>query len=386
MTVTTFSADEPKRPSRWMGLTILAVVTVLLVLLGVFHFFIKPGIIEKAIFGQEPPPAVVAAEPVTAGSWSQRLAAIGSIEAVQGVDVTSEVGAKVTAILFQSGQTVSKGQPLVRLDSSTEAADVVRFQAELRNAELTYQRQVTLRKQGWASQAALDQARAQLDQARAQVAFGQADVGKRVIRAPFSGRLGIRQIDLGGYVTPGQTIVSLQTVDPIYATFTLPESELSRLKVGQTVEVTVASQGERVFTGTVSSIDSAVDATSRNIRVQATLPNKDGQLTPGQSAQVAIVKPGASDALSVPETAVAYNMYGNMIFVLKPDPKTPKTYSVESRTIQVGDARDGRVQILSGVETGEVVVTAGQIKLREGMKAVIDNRVDLGSSGAMPRE
>jgi len=385
------SDDEVRQndPTRRRGWLWLAGVVILVSVLALFNFVLKPVMIDKAIRGQPQPPVTVSAATAVRTTWSQTTTAIGTIEAVQGVDVTAEVGGKVVAILFRSGQHVARGTPLARLDDSTQRADVTRTRAEARNAELTFRRQAELARRGWAAPAALDLARAQLDQARAQVAYAEAEVAKRTIKAPFAGRLGIRRVDLGTYVQPGQALVSLQSVDPVYATFHVPEQNLARLRVGQGVSLTVASQPGRQFAGRISSLESAVDSASRNIRIQATLPNPDGALTPGQSARLSVlVSADARSAVTVPETAVSYNMYGNFVYVLTPltGASSGELYEARNTTIVVGEARDNRVEVLEGLAAGERVVTAGQIKIRPGVQIRINNEVAIDAPRPVPRQ
>jgi RND family efflux transporter MFP subunit len=354
--------------------------------LAVWHYAIKPGLIAKAMASMPQPPAVVSTEPAKLTAFASEVPAIGTVEAVNGVLVTTEVGATITAILFQSGAQVRKGEPLAQLSAATEAADISLFQAQLREAEQQMARVQPLVQQGTLAKAALDRAVAARDAARAQVERARADFGKRVIRAPFSGRLGIRQANVGQYLNPGDPIVSLQAVDPIYVTFDLPERKLAQTRVGLPVSVTVDAFPGRLFTGRVTTVDAAINPSTRNVRVQATLRNEEGALAPGMFANVLVeAGEGPSESVSVAETAIAYSLSGDAVFVLKPT-QEKDVFIAEQRAVRVGDSANGRVQILSGVQPGDLVVIAGQGKLRPGAKATVNNTVSLTPPERMPKE
>lgn len=381
----------------------LAAIVILFGLLGVYNYVVQPMLLKKFILGAEPPPAIISAEAARTETWSDRITAVGSIEAVNGVDVTTEQAGVVREIAFQSGQTVRKGDVLVRLDSSTEEADVRLYEATLKNAQQDYERIKALVATQTASKAALDRALAARDQAAAQLARAKASLSKKVVRAPFSGRLGIRKVDLGQYINPGNPIVTLQAVDPIYATFPVPEQALNRIKTGQIVSVAVDTAPGRTFQGKITSIDARVDDATRNVTVQATLPNPSGVLTPGAFANVEITGSSKTDVVTVPATAVSYSLYGDTVFVLKPvkaaaqpgaaqaaapQAKTDEqVFAVERRTVKVGRSVNGRVAISQGLQPGDLVATAGQLKLRDGGKAVINNSIALDPAAKpLPRE
>jgi len=379
----------------------LAALVVVFGLLGLYNYVIQPMLLKKFILGAEPPPVAVSAEAARLEQRNDTLTAVGSIQAVNGVDIAAEMDGVVRAILFDSGQMVKKGQVLVRLDTETEAADVALHEAALANARKDYERTAKLVETQYASRAALDRAVAARDQAAAQLARAKASLDKKTIRAPFSGRLGIRQINLGQYLSKGQAVVTLQAVDPIYATFPVPEQALDRIRVGQTVAVSVDTAPGTRFEGKVTSIDAKVNVDTRNVTVQATLPNPDGLLTPGAFANVTVVGSNVAEVITVPATAVNHSLYGDSLFVLKPAPKaesapggTPgganagtgqpegenadqPVYVAERRTVKTGETDSGRAAILSGLEEGELVVTAGQLRLAEGSKAVLNNDVAL---------
>lgn len=374
----------------------LVALAALFGLLGLYNYVIQPMMLKKFLLGAEPAPAVVAAEEARPERRSDSIRAVGSIQAINGVDIAAEVDGVVREILFESGQMVKKGQVLVRMDTETEAADVALYTATLANARKDLERTRRLVETQTASRAALDRAEAAHDEARAQLARAQASLDKKIIRAPFAGRIGIRRINLGQYLSRGTPVVTLQAVDPIYATFPVPEQTLARVQPGQTILVQVDAAPGRTFEGRITSIDAKVDESTRNVTVQATLPNPDGALTPGAFANVTIRGSQETEVVAVPATAVAYSLYGNTIYVLKPAPAAKAggeaqaapaaqapaegnrtVYVAERRTVRTGETINGRTAILEGVKAGELVVTAGQLKLRDGAKAIINNAVSL---------
>jgi len=321
-----------------------------------------------------PPPATVASSKVESQNWQPYLHAVGSLVASQGVYVSNELEGKVQDIEFESGSVAKKGQLLVKLDDSVDQADLKGLIAEEHLANIRFQRAERLLKQHSVSQSDFDEARANLDSARANVESKKQTIELKALRAPFSGLLGIRQVDLGQYLAKGSQIVSLQSLDPIYVDFSLPERYLSQLSQGQEVKVAVQAFPGETFSGRISAIEPRVDAGTRNVRIRATLANADGKLRPGMFANVRVVQPAQQDILTLPRTAVSYNPYGDMVFVI--DHKDGKLV-VQSRQVETGDTRDGRVEITKGLKAGEEVVRTGQIKLRNGMQVVIDNSVKL---------
>lgn len=386
------------------GLVALAIV---FGLLGLYNYVIQPMLLKKFILGAEPPPVVVAAEQARLEQRTDSVRAVGSIQAINGVDIAAEMDGVVREILFTSGQMVKKGQVLVRMDTETEAADVALYEATLANARKDLERTQKLVETQTASRAALDRAVAAHDEAKAQLARARASLDKKVIRAPFSGRIGIRQVNLGQFLSRGTPVVTLQAVDPIYATFPVPEQNIARIQLGQPVFIQVdAAPGTR-FEGKITSIDAKVDESTRNVTVQATLPNPDGLLTPGAFANVTVQGSRQEDVVTVPATAVAYSLYGDSVYVLKPAPATKASsgsaqaapapaaggqaagdqtvYVAERRAVKTGETIKGHAAILSGVKPGETVVTAGQLKLHDGAKALINNAIALDPASPLPR-
>ncbi len=318
-----------------------------------------------------PPPATVAVSTARKELWQPYLSAVGSLAAVSGIEVTSEVAGQISAIHFESGQTVEAGDLLVQLDDRTDQARLKGLVAEQRLARLRFKRLARLVKDKTASQSDYDEALATLDNATAQVAAQQTLIDKKRVRAPFAGRLGIRQVDLGEYLPPGAPIVPLEALDPIYADFSLPERELAQVAVGQTVKVRVQPFPDQTFTGRITAIDPGVDTGTRSLRLRATLPNRDEKLRPGLFAEVKLVLGRKNEVLTVPRTAVTYNPYGDSVFVVKED---NDTLTVQRRQVATGEARGERVTVRSGLQMGERIVSAGQVKLRNGQTVVVDNR------------
>lgn len=330
-----------------------------------------------------PPPATVGAAKVQTERWQRGLEAVGSLVAVHGVRVTSEVAGLVDKINFHSGEVVEKGDVLVELDDSVERAELETLVAESELAEAEFKRAEKLVERGHLSRSDFDKAQAELRSARAKVKARRAVIEKKQVRAPFSGVLGIRRVNLGEYLQPGSEIVPLQALDPIYVDFTLPEQHFSEVAKDQTATVSVRAYPERTFEGRIAAVDSAVSVETRNFAVRATLDNADHLLRPGMFAEVRVVLPGPRTVLTLPRTAVTYNPYGESVFVVDEDETGELT--VRRRQIRVGATQQGRVEILDGLEAGQRVVSVGQVKLRGGQRVVIDNAVELESGEVVTR-
>jgi membrane fusion protein (multidrug efflux system) len=354
----------------------LVLVTLLLVVIfgGIFGWKFYTGMKMGAMMSAPPPPAVIASAVVEAQSWQPFLHAVGSVTAMQGIYVTTEVAGKVDDILADSGQTVRAGDLLLRLDDSVDEADLKGLIAQRRLAQLQFERNSKLLKDKSVSRSDYDQSRASLDSAEAAVEGKQALIHKKAITAPFSGQLGIVDINLGQYLSPGDAIVSLQSLDPVYVDYTLPERHLPDVQVGQTVEVEVQAWPGHRFKGTVSAINPGIDRGTRTLRVRATLDNPEHLLRPGMFAEVDTVLPKRDAILTLPRTAVIYNPYGESVFVIQKGDNGPV---VQNRPVETGAVRAGRVEITRGLTAGEEVVAAGQNKLRNGQAVKVDNSVKL---------
>lgn len=318
-----------------------------------------------------PPPATIAASTVKQESWQPYIQTVGSLSAVAGIEVTSEVGGQVSAIHFSSGNQVKQGDLLIELDDDTDQAVLKGLEAERRLALLKYQRAAQLVKDKSVSKSDFDEARATLDNSSAQVESQRALLEKKQIRAPFDGRLGIRRVDLGEYLTPGAAIVPLEQLDPIYADFTLPERELSRIAEGQKIELQVQAYPDQRFAGEVIAIDPGIEVGSRSFRVRAQLDNHNSILRPGMFADVRVLMPNEDSVITIPATAISYAPYGDSVFVIE-DKDGGKV--VTHRQITTGKTRNGRVEVISGLEIGDTVVSAGHNKLRNGQPVIIDDK------------
>lgn len=332
------------------------------------------------------PPATVSAAPVETMTWDNHLEAIGSFVAVNGTVVTTESGGIVTAIHFESGANVGKGAALVTLDSANEAAELKRLQAQAELAELNRSRREKLYTLEAISKSDYDAADSEAQAAKAAVDAQRAKLAQKNIRAPFAGQLGIRKVNLGDYLSPGAAIVSLQSLDPIYFDFTLPEQQVAVAQPELKVEVRVDSMPGEAFVGMVDAIEPLIDEATRNFKVRARLSNPDHRLRPGQFGKVTLTLPGERQLLVVPRTAISYNSYGTSVFVVqkqkdpKPAPETPAPGSpphtdleVTQRFVKTGDARGDFVSITEGLKEGEQVATSGLLKLRNQLPVIINN-------------
>ena len=327
-----------------------------------------------ALASMPPPPASVATAEVQTEQWQPYLAAVGSLVASRGILVTTEVAGKVSDIHFESGQQVEAGTLLLQLDSSVDRAELKGIVAERRLAEQQYKRREELLDSKTISRSDVDEARLRVDNAKAQVATRQAIIGKMDITAPFAGWLGIRQVDLGEYLQPGAAIVPLETLDPIYVDFSLPERNIDQVSVGQSIEIAVQAFPDEVFTGQISAMNPGIDPGTRSLRIRATLENPQARLRPGMFAEVRTVLPERPAVLTLPQTAITYNPYGDSVFVIQ---ASEAGTVVQRRQVETGDVRNGRVEIVSGLQAGEQVVTVGQVKLRNDQAVVVDNTLVL---------
>ena len=374
---------------RIILVVVFAVLAALIGGFGYFQFVIKPAMIKKIIASGTQPPATVSTETAKVETWLPKLPAIGTLRAVQGVEVSSEVGGIVTAINFDSGKFVKKGDLLVQLDDSVEQADLRSGQAQLKKAELELSRQRELLRRSNTAKTSFDAALAARDTAVATVDRTNALIAQKAIKAAFDGQLGIRNVDLGQYVSPGTAMVSLQRLTPIYVDFPMPEQTLTKLAIGQTVEVALDADPGHIFKGAIESIDSKVNQATRNVLVRARVDNTEARLLPGMFANVNVIAGKPEQVVTVPRTAVTYSLYGDSVFVVVEAPKpaseaaaqtaakTEKSPApeliVDRRFVRVGEARGDRVAILDGVKAGDDVVISGQIKLQPHARVRIDN-------------
>ncbi len=323
-----------------------------------------------------PPPETVTTAEVQSDRRQPTLTAIGSVTAVQGVMVSAEISGTVKTIAFESGATVKAGDLLVELDTAIEQAQLRSAAAAADLAHANLDRARDLRAKSMMSAADFDAAEAQNKQAIAQMDNIRAAIAKKTIRAPFAGRLGIRKINLGQFLDNGAAIVTLQSLDPVYVDFALPQHRLAQLQTGMTVRVGADAFPKQTFTGKITAISPEVDAVTRNVRLQAALPNPKDRLQPGMYVEVTVVLPETEQVLMIPATAVLYAPYGDSVFVVE-DKKDEKTGVVgkvlNQKFVRLGPTLGDFVVITSGVEAGQTLVGTGVFKLRNGMSVVIDN-------------
>jgi membrane fusion protein (multidrug efflux system) len=357
---------------------------IMLVLFGVvlgglfgFKVFVN-GKIKEAMAGMANTPQTVSAAKAESSDWQPTIDAVGSLRAVRGADLSLEVPGVVEEILFNSGDEVQAGQILLRLRAEDEVAKLQSLEATAQLAQITYDRDVKQLKAQAISQAVVDNDEANLRNAKAQVAQQKAIVDKKTLRAPFAGKLGLRQVDLGQFLSAGTVIATLQSLDPIFVDFLLPQQAVAQLAVGAKVAAKVDAFPGRVFTGKITAINPKIETASRNIQVRATLPNADQKLLPGMFATVELETGAAEHLITLPQTAVSYNPYGSLVYLVDDKGKGADgkpQLTARQVFVTTGATRGDQVAILKGVAEGDMVVTSGQIKLRNGVPVVIDNRV-----------
>jgi len=339
---------------------------------GVFGFVQFRNHMIKQYFATMPKPVIaVTADAAQTEQWQGSLSAVGTLQAVNGVDVSTSVAGLVEHIAFQSGQTVKKGQLLLKLDSAVEQSNLRSALADADLAKVSANRQRTLIKSETVSQSALDKAEAELKVKDATVAGHRAQIEKKSVFAPFDGTLGMRKVDLGQYLQPGQTIVNLQDLSVMLADFTLSQKAVEAVKSGAKVRMTTDAWPGRVFDGSITAIEPQLDAKTGMLTAQASFANPDAALRPGMFVRIDVLRDGARSVVAMPVSAVAYNLYGDSAFVIQDGPDGK---SVRRQFITLGERRDGRIEILNGIQPGDVVVTSGQVKLENGSK--VDIRQD----------
>jgi membrane fusion protein (multidrug efflux system) len=365
--------------TRW-----LTGISLLLVVVGALAW-IKVAQIGKMIEsgnGFKPPPESVTSIQANGTEWQEATPVVATLVAVHAVTLSAELPGTVREIAFDSGASVRKGAVLVRLDTSTEEALLESAIADASLAKITLERTRTLRKSNANTPADLDVAEARAKQTDAQVANLQATIAKKTIRAPFDGRIAIRQVELGQIVSPGAPMASLQSVDPIHAEFWLGQQALADLKLGQEVDLRTEIFRDVHWTGKLSTINTEVDVSTRNVRVRATVPNADGRLRPGMFVNVDILSAEKRAVVAVPATAVLYAPYGDSVFVLEKEGEEAKAQTIaHQRFVRLGERRGDLVAVVSGLKAGEVVVSSGAFKLRNGVS--VTERNDLAPSAEL---
>jgi membrane fusion protein, multidrug efflux system len=364
-----------KRKSRQWFATAAVLLVVVVALVGA-----KAGQIVSMVRAGEsfqPPPESVTTAKVEAAEWQPTTPAIGSLVADRGVILAAELTGTVREITFQSGSTVERGAVLVRLDTSAEEAQLAAARADAVLAALSLERAVKLRRSEAAAQADLDAADARAKKADAAVANLRATIAKKTIRAPFDGRIAIRQIELGQVVSPGSPIASLQSVTPIHADFWVPQQAIARLAPEQRVRLRADPFPSDAWDGRITTVNPEVDPATRNVRVRATFANGDGRLRPGMFANVEVLADEKRSVLTIPATAVIFAPYGDSVFTVeeRTDPAGRVATVVRQKFVRTGERRGDVVQVASGLAAGETVVSSGAFKLRNGAAVTVDNQL-----------
>jgi membrane fusion protein, multidrug efflux system len=348
----------------------------------------------NAFFDNMPqPPVAVSAARAQQGMWPQEIHAVGTFAAVNGADLATEAAGIVDEIRFKNGEEVNAGEVILRLDTDIDVAELNALQAAARLAELDLERVTSLSESNSISESELDAARSRADQARANVAAQRARIAQKTVVAPFAGKLGIRTVNLGQYVNAGSTVVNLQSLDPIFLNFMLPEQQLTDMAVGLEVQAKIDAFPSRTFVGKVTAIEPRVDQETRNFMVQAQIDNPDGYLRPGMFARVALEYDKPREVLTVPQTAISFNPYGNSVYVIHktkdaPDQlsldqgdvgaqatEMPPSLMVTQRFVRTGARRGDLIAVEQGLKAGERIATSGLLKLRNNAVININNEV-----------
>jgi membrane fusion protein (multidrug efflux system) len=376
------SPSVTKRKPRWKFwlafLVLLAGLGLLVFGLGFFKFTQIQGFITLAKSGAfAPPPTAVSTEVAKQTSWQPTLDTIGSVVAINGVTVSTDLAGIVSQIAFESGAKVHAGDLLMHLDTSQEEAQLHQAEAQRDLAQVNLKRNTDLLAKRTISQSDYDTSEATFRQTQATVDQYKALIGRKTLKAAFDGIVGIRQANLGQYLNTGDPVVTLQSYDPIYVNFSLPQQDLSKLAVGQTVELHADAFEKETFTGKINAINSLVDQATRNVQIQATLSNPDAKLRPGMFVKVSVLMNESKPVVAIPATAIHYAPYGDSIFIVTDmkDPQSGKSYKgVREQFVKVGQTRGDLVAIVSGLKPGEEVATSGVFRLRNAAPIVVNNQ------------
>lgn len=361
---------------------VLGVMAVLLTALGFIKFKQVETAVQAAAF--QPPPEAVTSVVVQREQWPATMSVIGTMEAVHGVMISADLPGTVAKINFDSGKAVQTGDVLIELDTRQERAQLAALEAQRDLAKVNFDRMQKLVNAGVISRMDYDQATAQQRATEANVAEIRATIDRKTIRAPFSGILGIRKVNLGQYLSAGSAVVSLQSLNPIYVNVGVPQQAASQIHVGRKLRISTEDVADQVFLGSVTAIDSVVDEATRNIQVQATLSNPQGKLRPGMFVQVEVAMGASRPVITLPASAISYAPYGDSVFVIT-DLKDPKGHSyrgVRQQFVKVDGSRGDQVAVVSGLNPGDEVVSSGVFKLRNGAAVQVNNKVQPGNNPA----
>ena len=418
------TVTQRARAMAWWRKALIGALIIGVIVL-IWHFFLRSGQ-EDQQGPQLPPPATVTIDRAVRAEWDSQITATGTFAPVRGVEVTGELGGTIADIFFTAGQYVRQGAPLVRLDTSTERAQVARLEAQLRQARAAAARALRLIERGAIAEAEVEQTVAERDALAAQIAEVRAVIGKKTIRAPFSGQLGIRLVELGQFLSPGTAIAQLVQPSPLYLNFELPEGLIAEVSLGQAVKAQVAGLEDSVIGGSVTAINPDVATGTRNFTVQATITNSDGRIRPGQFAQVTLDTGSSRSVVTVPATAVVFNAYGSSVFLAaKPTEEQRRALEKQQRKggeengsgsgsgsgetgeeaakgksgqggppkpqyfakrvfVETGERRGLDIAVLEGLEPGQRVVVSGQVKLSDGTPLIAAPREPLEGVPAVP--
>jgi membrane fusion protein (multidrug efflux system) len=352
-------------------ITLFGLVLLIVFLGGTKFWQIHKMIVQGA--RRVPPPETVTVAAVKADQWETVLSAVGSLEAVQGITVTAELAGKVARVAFEPGSKVKAGDLLVQQDTSSEEAQLRSAEASVALARLNFERIKKLLPDRVVSHSDYDKAEAELKQALAQQDNIRATIEKKTIRAPFGGRLGIRLVNLGQVLKSGEPIVSLQALDPIFVNFSVPQQQLTDLRSGLRVRITSDALPGKIVEGRITAINPQVDSATRNVRLQATVANPEEQLRPGMYVNVGVVLPHEEQVLALPATSILFAPYSNSVFVVENNKDGKSGKVVRQQFVELGERRGDYVAVRSGLQEGDVVVSTGVFKLRNGQSVVVDN-------------
>jgi membrane fusion protein (multidrug efflux system) len=364
-------------------LVMLAAMIAIVAALGFVKFRqIQTAIAQGAAY--QPPPEAVTTIVASEERWPSTLTAIGTLAAVRGVTVSADLPGVVDRIAFESGQFVQEGDVLALLDTRQERAQLAAAEAQLDLARVNYERMEGLLGERVIARAEFDRANAEQRQAEARVREISAAIERKTIRAPFAGVLGIRQVNLGQYLSGGDALVTLQSLNPIYVNFGVPQQSMADVRAGRSVRVTADNAAGVALTGQITATDSVVDPSTRNVQAQATLANANGKLRPGMFVQTEVVLGVASRVIALPASAIAYAPFGDSVFVVTDlkDPAGKPYRGVRQQFVKLGAARGDQIAVVSGVKAGEEVVTSGVFKLRNGAAVLVNNKVRPGNNPA----
>ena len=371
----------------WRRLVIVLVAMALVLGAVTAWNALKAHFIHQFMVKNASQPQTVSTTTAQYSLWQPHVSAVGSLRAVHGVEVTTQLAGMVETIDFRSGESVRAGQVLVQLNAAPDIAQLHSLQAAAHYAALTYRRDVLQYKAQAIGKATLDAATANWQSAEAQATAQAALVAEKTVRAPFAGRLGITTVNPGQYLQPGTAIVSLESLDPIYVDFDLPQSDLSRVRTGEVTRVTTDAFPGKIFSGRVTSIDSLVDPSTRNFKAEATLANPGLLLRPGMFVDTAVQSGAKQRYLTLPQTAITYNPYGDTVFVVHQGKGPKANDTVEQMFVTLGPTRGDQIAVLKGITVGEQVVTSGQLKLKNGSPVIINNSVQpLNNPNPSPQE